>query len=99
MKVAEGDKTLVHRAGLPGFQPGRFRLVLGECFVGALSRSFSPRDVRTREALQKGRRAEVQVLTKEGGAIVIIIAMVEIGTESGSNTVRVIKNSCTLMMT
>ena len=67
LKVETGsDQKLVASMtdGESGVQPGRYRLVLGKCHVGALARSLSPHQVRseTVERLETGRLAEIQDL-------------------------------------
>ena len=60
------DKRVVQCCLKPGHQPGRWRLQLGQCFVGALARSLSPQQASVREDdVWKGRRAEIQDL--QGG--------------------------------
>ena len=53
----------------PGAQPGRWRLNMGRCAVGALARSRTPQQVRTRERQERGgpQAKIVDLKTNTGG--------------------------------
>ena len=51
----------IHHSGCqPGCQPGRWRLSLGKCAVGALALARNPRIVRARGAVVVGGGGEVK---------------------------------------
>ena len=47
-----------------GFQPARYRLQTGKCYVGALARSLSPQHKGTRKTIGTGRMAEIHISNK-----------------------------------
>ena len=69
--VIGSDKKVTVGIRRPGIQPGRWRLVLGKCAVGALALSRTPRIVRARVDEERGgRKAEIVDLSiSKGGSV------------------------------
>ena len=60
------DRWVTPCSDRPGTQPGRYRLLTGKCYVGALARSLSPHFKGSRKMVGTGRTAEIQDLQKNG---------------------------------
>ena len=54
MTYGSDKRVAVEGRRRPGYQPGRWRLSLGKCAVGALALSRSPRNERSRVGQERG---------------------------------------------
>ena len=81
--VTGSDKVVTVGVQRPGVQPGRWRLQLGKCAVGALALACSPRNVRAKVREEGGgKNAKIVDLSgsKGGGLGVGYVGSIELAT-------------------